>query len=268
LIMSEQAARFIGSIPEHYDRGLGPRIFQGYAEDIARRAATTTPGAVLELAAGTGIVTRALRDALHPECRLVASDLNAPMLDVARTKFRDDESVEFEIIDATNLDFQADAFDAVVCQFGVMFFPDKERSFAEVNRVLGPGGRYLFNVWDSWDANAFARLAHELVTEFFPEEPPGFYKVPFSYADVEEIRATVAGAGFAEIEMERLPLNVEIGSPAEFARGLVFGNPLFEEIGERGGDPEQICGELENRIVEQIGDTLSLQAIVVDARAA
>lgn len=265
--MSEQASRFIGSIPEHYDRGLGPRIFQGYAEDIARRAATTTPGNVLELAAGTGIVTRALRDALDPGCRLVASDLNAPMLDIARTKFPEDENTNFQVIDATNLELPSGSFDTVVCQFGVMFFPDKKRSFAEVHRVLGPGGRYLFNVWDSWDTNAFARLAHELVTEFFPEEPPGFYKVPFSYADVEEISAAVAGAGFAEIEIERLPLNVEIGSPAEFARGLVFGNPLFEEIDERGGDPEQICGELEKRIVENIGDTLSLQAIVVDATA-
>lgn len=263
--MSQQAARFVGSIPENYDRGLGPRIFEGYAGDIARRTAAAMPGSVLELAAGTGIVTRALRDALHQDCDLIASDLNAPMLDVARGKFGDVERVEFQVADATQLDFPDSSFDAVVCQFGVMFFPDKSRSFSEVVRVLKPGGKYLFNVWDTWEFNEFARVTHELVAESFPDEPPGFYKVPFGYADTEVIRSGVTASGFNQVQIEKLPLEVEIGSAGEFARGLVFGNPLFEEISERGGDAEDICLRLEARISDLIGDTLSLQAILVDA---
>ncbi len=142
-------ANFIGDIPEHYDRGLGPIIFVDYAADLARRAAACVPARVLETAAGTGIVTRQLRDLLPVGVRLTATDLNPPMLEVARAKFQPDEDVDFRHADAAALPFADDSFDAVVCQFGVMFFPDKDRSYREIHRVLAPGGRYLFNVWDA-----------------------------------------------------------------------------------------------------------------------
>ena len=146
--MSDNQSAFVGSIPEHYDRNLGPIIFTDYAADIARRAAAGEPAKVLETAAGTGIVTRALRDHLAAGTRLTATDLNEPMLDVARTKFRPGEQVEFQQADAMALPFADGSFDTVVCQFGVMFFPDKDQSYREVYRVLTPGGRYLFSMWD------------------------------------------------------------------------------------------------------------------------
>jgi ubiquinone/menaquinone biosynthesis C-methylase UbiE len=136
-------ASFIGTIPEHYDRGLGPVIFADYAADIARRAAAGSPARVLEIAAGTGIVTRQLRDLLPAGADLTATDLNPPMLEAARAKFRPEEQVDFRPADATALPFRDRSFDAVVCQFGVMFFPDKDRSYREIHRVLAPGGRYL-----------------------------------------------------------------------------------------------------------------------------
>ena len=141
--MSGHAADFTGGIPEHYDRYLGPVLFTDYADDIAQRVAISAPARVLELAAGTGIVTRRLRDRLPVGTHLTATDLNPPMLAMASTKIRPGEQVDFQQADATALPFPDGTFDAVVCQFGVMFFPDKNKSYREVHRVLVPHGRYL-----------------------------------------------------------------------------------------------------------------------------
>ena len=146
--MSDRAADFTGSIPSFYDQGLGPIFFAEFADDIARRVAVFSPTRVLELAAGTGIVTRRLRDLLPLETHLTATDLNPPMLEIARGKFYRDEKVDFQPADATALPFPDASFDAVVCQFGVMFFPDKEKGYCEAHRVLVSGGRYFFSVWD------------------------------------------------------------------------------------------------------------------------
>jgi SAM-dependent methyltransferase len=266
--MSTQAARFVGSIPENYDKGLGPHIFVGYADDLVRRVAGLCPTRVLELAAGTGIVTRKLRDALASDCDLVASDLNSPMLDVAKAKFQSDELIQFSQADATSLEFEEASFDVAACQFGVMFFPDKNRSFAEVYRVLTPNGSYVFNVWDSWDANQFARVVHEVVEQFFPDDPPGFYKVPFGYHDADEIRESVLLAGFARVSIEYMPLQSKIPSADDFAKGLVFGNPLYEEVVTRGGNPQDVCTAVADAIRRRLGSEIALQALVVNASKA
>lgn len=263
--MTQQSAQFVGSIPENYDKGLGPHIFHDYADDLARRVADLNPKMVLELAAGTGIVTRRLRDALDPDCELVASDLNPPMLEVAKAKFTPDESVRFEQIDATDLAFEDGSFDVVSCQFGVMFFPDKDRSYAEVRRVLKPGGAYVFNVWDSWDANPFAQVAQEAVEEFFPKDPPGFYKVPFGYHDADEIEASVLQAGFSQVTIEHVPLTTKIPSARNFARGVVFGNPLYDEILTRRGDPQTVFEAMTVAIDQRLGSEMPLQALFIHA---
>ncbi len=263
--MADQSAHFVGSIPENYDAGLGPHIFVDYADDLSARVAALGPQSVLELAAGTGIVTRKLRDALPASTTLVASDLNPPMLDVAKAKFQADESVEFKQVDATNIDFADSGFDAVVCQFGVMFFPDKDRSYAEVARVLRPGGSYVFNVWGSWDTNLFAQVTHEAVETFFPDNPPGFYRVPFSYHDADEIRASVSRAGFSRVSIENVSLRSKISSAECFAQGLVFGNPLYEEIVNLGGNPEEVRAAVKTAIEEKLGNDLLLQALIVHA---
>jgi SAM-dependent methyltransferase len=263
--MNQQAAQFVGSFPENYDQGLGPHIFIDYAKELAARAGRLNPASVLELAAGTGIVTRQLRDALDPDCALTASDLNPPMLNVAKTKFRDGEQINFEQIDATSIGMDDASFDLVACQFGVMFFPDKDQSYAEVFRILKPGGTYLFNLWDSWDANPFARIAQEAVEALYPEDPPGFYRVPFGYHDEVEIDAAVRRAGFDQVTIERLPVTAKIQTAESFAQGLVFGNPLKEEIDARGGDPEAMKAELTRRIESELGAEMPLQAVFVTA---
>jgi ubiquinone/menaquinone biosynthesis C-methylase UbiE len=162
--MSDDAAGFVGDTPYFYDRGLGPVLFAGYADDLARRVVAQLPQRVLETAAGTGILTRRLRDLLPAAVRLVASDLNPPMIEAAKTKFRPGEGVEFRKADALSLPFEDGAFDVVVCQFSVMFFADKSGSYREVRRVLASGGSYVFNVWDAHRHNPPYRIAHEIVS--------------------------------------------------------------------------------------------------------
>ena len=186
--MPDRSAEFVGSIPEYYDRGLGPVLFADFADDIVRRTAASDPARVLELAAGTVIVTRKLRDGLARTAHLTATDLNPPMLEVARLKFAAGEQVDFRPADATALPFPDSAFDAIVCQFGAMFFPDKDKAYREAYRALRPGGRYVFNVWDSHEYNRFARLTHEVVGGFFPSDPPQFYRVTTSYNKIDPIR--------------------------------------------------------------------------------
>ena len=191
--MSDDATGFVGSIPENYDRGLGPIFFTDYAEHTARLVAGYAPSRVLETGAGTGIVTRRLRDLLPATTRLIATDLNPPMLDVARKKFRPDEPIEFQHADAMALPIADASFDAVVCQFSAQFFPEKEKSYREAYRVLAPGGRYVFSVWDG-GYNRHARIADEVAAQFFPTDPPQFYRVGTGYNKIDPIRRSTRPA--------------------------------------------------------------------------
>jgi ubiquinone/menaquinone biosynthesis C-methylase UbiE len=263
--MNDVAANFVGSIPEHYDRELGPRLFFGYANDLAARVSALNPKSVLELAAGTGILSRKLRDALPDSCKILATDLNPPMLETAKNKFGAEECIDFKQADASQLSFGDSSFDALVCQFGVMFFPDKKLSYREALRVLKPQGRYIFNVWSTWESNPFAQIADEVVASIFPDNPPGFYKVPFGYHDTDLICAELSDAGFRNIKTETLALTSDIPNAASFARGLVFGNPLMEEIRTRGGDPEIVCSAVEVAISRKLGSSMPLQAVIIEA---
>ncbi|HZB62264.1 MAG TPA: methyltransferase domain-containing protein [Microvirga sp.] len=266
--MSESAASFVGDIPEEYDRGLGPIIFADFAIDMARRVAAAGPMRVLETAAGTGIVTRLLRDLLPAEVHLTATDLNAPMLAIASGKFRPEERVEFRTADATALSFPDGAFDAVACQFGVMFFPDKDASFREARRILAPGGRYVFSVWDAHQRNSFGRIAHEVAASFFPADPPGFYAVPFGYYHIDPIKEALLEAGFGGIRIDIVSLEKEIPSVAAFARALVFGNPLVEQVRVRDGEPGRVAEALTGALRREFGTDpgrMVLQAIVFEA---
>lgn len=267
--MAEDFSAFTGSIPEYYERSLGPHIFVDYAADIAARAAALEPRHVLEMAAGTGIVTRRLRDVLPGDTHLTASDLNEPMLDVATEKFAADEQVAFQSADACALPFGDGAFDCLVCQFGVMFFPDKDLSYREAHRVLAPGGSYVLNVWDEMDANPFARIAHDTIGHFFDDEPPQFYKVPFHYFDREAIAASLREAGFEDVTVTDLAIEKEIPSAALFAEGLVHGNPASEEIKARGtATAEEVIDAIAEALIDEFGEPgkMPLQAIVFEVR--
>ena len=187
---------FTGSIPQLYDEYMVPLIFEPYAADLAARVAMRQPSCLLEIAAGTGVVTRHLASALAPDVRIVATDLNQAMLDRAIT-VGTSRHVEWRQADAMKLPFPDESFDVVACQFGAMFFPDKPKAFSEAKRVLRPGGAFIFNMWDTIDQNEFADTVTLALQAMFPADPPCFMaRVPHGYSDAEVIARHLAEGGF------------------------------------------------------------------------
>jgi ubiquinone/menaquinone biosynthesis C-methylase UbiE len=221
---------FAGSIPALYERHLGPLLFAPYAADLAARAAALAPKRILETAAGTGIVTAALAAAL-PAAEITATDLNQAMLDVAAGAL---SGIDFRQADAQALPFADAAFDLVVSQFGVMFFPDRIGAYAEARRVLRPGGAFLFNAWDRLERNPVTAAIGDALARHFPNDPPNFYaRIPFGYHDPARIEADLRAADFTEIAIETVALSSRVDARAA-ATGLCQGTPLRAEIEQRG----------------------------------
>ncbi|SEI94817.1 MULTISPECIES: class I SAM-dependent methyltransferase [unclassified Variovorax] len=232
--MAESDKLFSGSIPKFYDTLMVPLIFAGYATDMAALVAASSPGSVLETAAGSGVVTRALAPLLGANARYVVSDLNQPMLDYAATRLGSDSRIEWRQADALQLPFEDASFDVVCCQFGAMFFPDRVAGYAEARRVLRPGGRFVFSVWDRIEENAFADEVTHAVATVFPHDPPRFLaRTPHGYHDIALIRADVGRAGFASIGIETHEKVSRAPSAREVATAYCQGTPLRGEIEAR-----------------------------------
>ena len=224
---------FAGSVPEIYDRFMVPLIFEPYALDLAGRVAALAPGDVLETAAGTGVLTRALAARLAPATRMVATDLNQAMLDQAARR-APDRVIEWKQADALALPFGDRSFDAVACQFGAMFFPDKVKGYGEARRVLRSGGRFLFSVWDRISDNEFADIVTQALTEMFPADPPLFMaRTPHGHHDVAQIRRDLAAAGFTDIAVEALDARSRAPTARQVAVAYCQGTPLRNEIEAR-----------------------------------
>jgi ubiquinone/menaquinone biosynthesis C-methylase UbiE len=224
---------FAGSIPEIYDRYLVPLIFESYARDLADRLVKGEPREILETAAGSGVLTRAIASRLPGSARIVATDLNQPMLDHAMTRQSDDR-IEWRQADALALPFANESFDVIACQFGVMFFPDKVQGYKEARRVLKPGGRFFFNVWDRISENEFADVITQALAEVFPHDPPRFMaRTPHGYHDVERIRRELNAGGFTDISVEAVENRSKASSPRDPAIAYCQGTPLRNEIEAR-----------------------------------
>lgn len=268
--MSDNDKAFVGSIPDIYDDYLVPLIFEPYADDLARRVVAKPVENVLETAAGSGVLTRALAPLLPDAGGLVVTDLNQPMLDRAFRIQRDADAMTWQQADALDLPFGDASFDVVCCQFGVMFFPDKQRGFAEALRVLKPGGRFIFNVWDSIEHNVFADVVTRVAAEFLPDNPPRFLaRTPHGYADPDLIRRDLVAAGFGEIEITLIADTSTAARASDPAIAYVQGTPLRGEVELHGADMLQKVTEAATReIAAQFGDgpvSAKIQGFVVTA---
>jgi SAM-dependent methyltransferase len=231
--MQATDAKFSGSIPELYERYLGALLFEPYAQDLARRLSDLQRGTLVEVAAGTGVVTRALRSALPSAVRMVATDLNEDMLKVAAARMGS-AGVTFQQADAQKLPFADGSADAIVCQFGMMFVPDKGAAEREARRVLVPGGRFVFNVWDRLANNEVSLIVARAVEALYPEDPPRFFeRTPFGYFDAAAIRAELQIAGSHLIEIDTVACVSHAVSAEHVATGLCQGTPLRGEIEAR-----------------------------------
>jgi ubiquinone/menaquinone biosynthesis C-methylase UbiE len=267
--MGATDAAFAGSIPFLYETYMGPLFFEPYAENTAGRLRGLEQGRILETAAGTGIVTRAMAEALPPAVEIVATDLNQAMLDLAATRLQAPH-VTWRQADAQALPFEDAAFDAVICQFGVMFFPDKGAAYREALRVLKPGGRFLFVVWDRLEANPVHKVVSDAVAQLFPDDPPRFLeRVPFGYSDPDRIRGELQQAGFEDAAIETVEKVSRAPSSREPATGLCQGTPLRGEIETRApGRLDEITGKAAEALVARFGPSVEnrMSALVVSAR--
>jgi ubiquinone/menaquinone biosynthesis C-methylase UbiE len=268
--MTVSHSAFVGSIPQYYDQYLSPLIFEEYGADLAQRISVPAPGRVLETAAGTGIATRHLRNALPENVHLVVTDLNQPMLAFAKRKFDPHSRTEFQSVNATHLSFSNASFDAVVCQFSLMFFPDKSAAIQEVARVLRPGGVFVFSVWDSYTHNHLIQTVNNTLASLFPNNPPAFFDTPYGYHRIDEVKTLLAETGFGDIEISVLPRTSRCEEARQVALGYILGTPMCLQIAARGEySVEDVVSVVEHAIGEMHGTSsirAKMQAIVFKAQ--
>ncbi len=261
--------QFSGSIPRNYDTHLGPLFFEPFSELLAERVAALAPSAVLELACGTGRLTRHIARRLDKSARIVATDINPAMLQFAREELLNDR-IEWNVVDAVSLPYPDKSFDLIVVQFGVMFYSDRMKAYREAVRVLRPGSRLLFSCWNRVDENPAAWATQGVVAKFFPVDPPAFYTIPFAYHESMLIREEVLTAGFDRVQLELLKPEGYARTAADAAVGLLEGSPIHTAILDR--DPLMLPAmrtELEARLATRFGRTdlrVPLSAWAVEAR--
>lgn len=267
--MEQADKEYTGSIPAFYDHYLGPMLFDPYAVDLAARMVEFAPSIVLETAAGTGILTARLVGVLSDSASITATDLNPAMLDAAAAKVISPK-LKWQVCDALRLPFADASFDCVICQFGVMFFPSRVDAFKEARRVLMPGGRFLFSVWDKIEFNPIAHTIADAMAARYPNDPPNFQRrTPYGYNDVAAIRNQLVEAGFSDISSVVVTLPIHCPSPRDGAVGACQGSPLGSQIEAR--DPTGLAAAIDAAaaaLAARFGEgpiASSMQAIIFTA---
>lgn len=265
--MASTASDFSG--PRWYDEQLVPVTFGAFAGELAARVPPAPAGPVLEIACGTGVVTRALRQRLGAACALVATDLSPAMLDYARERLRDHSNVTWQVADMQRLPFSDGRFAAVVCSFGFMFASDRAAALAEARRVLAQDGTLCFSVWDRIEANPHALAFAELMEGMFPDDPQMRFRTPYEMHDAAQLRTLVEAAGFREVAVEVQRKPIAGVDPAALASGQIRGTPRGALLVERGVSLERTVDDLTAALVRQGGSPYQgqAQALLVQARA-
>jgi ubiquinone/menaquinone biosynthesis C-methylase UbiE len=268
--MAQFGSDFGGSMPEYYDRILGPAQFGPLADDLVRRLPARPSGDVLEIACGTGLVSRRLRERLDPTVKLRATDLSDVMVAYARATAPG--AIGWGVADAAALPFADAVCGAVVCAFGVMFVPDKPRAFREMRRVLAPRGVLLFNVWDRIERNPHGRIASELAERWFPDEPEmRNARVPYEFSDRDLVRRMVEGAGFRHVRHEDVQITIGAPTVREYVTGLICGTPRLLLLQKRGVDVDKFLDEYAAALAKEGGAApfrVEGNAVVFQAEAA
>ena len=265
--MADLRATFSGSIPEYYDTCLGPAWFDAFAQDLAQRLPARPPGDVLEIACGTGILTRHARSRLDPSLRLVATDLSKAMLDYARSNLR--ANVEWREADALRLPFADGEFGAALCSFGLMFVPDRPAVFREARRVLRAGGMFLFNVWDRIEENPHAAANAEVIEGLFPGDGEMRFRTPYEMHDTEQLELLLRDSGFGATRIEKKRIEVGRVSPRSIALGYIRGTPRSLLLEKRGVSLDDVVASVTAVLAKAGGDPYrgQAQAVVVEAQA-
>ena len=261
---------FADSIPEIYDEHLVPLIFEQYANDLARRARSLDPREVLEVAAGSGVVSRAVAAVLDPSAKYVVTDLNPPMLKRAESMEVDRGRIVWRAADAMDLPFDDDSFDLVLCQFGAMFFPDRVRAYKEARRVLRGNGAFVFSMWDRLEENEFAFEVTQALAGVFPDDPPRFLdRTPHGHYEWDTYRSELAAAGFDNVTIETVDAVSAAPDPSIPAIAYCKGTPLRIEIEARNPPTlEHATRQAANAIRERFGDgpiASQIRAFVITA---
>ena len=256
-------ASWLEGMPEAYDRLLGPVKFTPYARELARRVAAQAPSAVLEVAAGTGLLTRQL---VAEGLTVTATDLNPPMVEYGRASVPE---AAWSQADALDLPFEDEQFDAVVCGFGAMFFPDKPRGFAEARRTLHHAGVFVMSVWDDLERVPFTASLYDELLALWPDDPPDFFaRVPYGCHDEAVLRADLALGGFDEVAVERVALSSQ-AEAVTLTRGYCYGTPLRFALAERG-DLDALAADLAQQLVRRWGPssfTHAMSALLLTCRS-
>ena len=242
--MSATPPVFSSSMPEYYDNYLGPSKFDAAGAELARRLPAHPPGDVLEVACGTGLVTRRIRERLDPALRLVATDVSKPMVDYARAKYATLPGIEWREADAMQLPFDDASFGAVACAFGAMFMPDKVAFFREARRVLRPGGTFIFSVWDRLEENSQDRVATAVIQSLFPDDADVSFMTPFTMHDTAKVRAQLGEAGFGEVEVENVRIELDRVSARTVAVGMRRGTPRGAMLARKGASLDEVADRI------------------------
>lgn len=267
--MVDTNALYGGSIPEYYDTCLGPAWFDAFGADLVQRLPARAAGNVLEIACGTGLVTRRLREHIDPGRRLFASDISKAMLDYARNKLIHCEGIDWREADATSLPFGAGAFSAVVCAFGVMFVPNKRALFSEVRRMLTGGGVFLFNVWDRLEDNPAAAVNARVVEDLFPGDLEVQFRTPYEMHDPALLQRLLHETGFREPRIEKKQIQVDGVSARKIAIGQIRGTPRSLLIEKRAASLDDVVEKVAAALARVGGADPwrgPANAVVVEAR--
>jgi SAM-dependent methyltransferase len=265
--MVTASATFSG--PRYYEEFLGPIAFGPFAIELAQRLRRDLNGPVLEIACGTGLVTRELRRFLDPTVQLVATDVSSVMLDYARTRSQPQAGIDWRIADAMALPFETGAFGAVVSGFGMMFPPDRLAALKEARRVLREGGELLLSVWDSIEENPHALVNAEVVEALFPDDPSMKFRTPYALGDTVLLRQLLEGAGFSELRIEVVRKPFSGIDAHQLATGQILGTPRAALIAQKGVDPQVVIGKIAAALRQTGGDPYAgyAQGLIVAARA-